>query len=1120
MQPDTCLMATWSAGTLVDAQPLAAQEVTVVADSAPLQIGREVLARVAKGRKLAILQTKGDWLEVQIPNSDKLAWIHRKYVQIPGEIPPVRLTGPASMDRSRQLLTRARDLLQDGRSYDALPLALEAYEICRRTYGNEHAETYAALSFVGGAYSNMNEFDKASSISQKILQFTKKQHGPEDPITIGAMVNYGVLLTNRGDPDEALPVLFEALRLRRKVLGTQHSQTLLAMQAYAEALVKLHKYDDADQVMREAVALSEQARGFGNRQHATLLSGLASISFDAGEMASARGFYEQCLNAYRQALGEEHSTTAIAYQNLGATLHRMGDWIAARRCHERSAEIRQKVLGYAHPHTSDSYYNLGLIAHQLGDTASARLNFEMAYKIRRKVYGEQNIETSKALAGLARVQVDEAEYTAAKSAYQQVLKTRTALLGKEHVVTASVLEDLANLHGDLGEPDEALPYAQQAVAICQKVLPENHPTISRSMATLCDALQDAGRAEESLRYAQQSLAMRQRDAIQGPYTSAAYQRLARVLAVLERWHQAAEAMEQARQIDHVYRAKFLPTLSETEQLQYLVTVERSLRVGLSLALHQPTDKTILETTAHWLVNGKAIGLEAMTRVNRLTSPAGVAKLQQLREVRSELARLSAMTGAQAGQAELASQMSAAQIQEFKLIRALGILAGEEVAQEPRISLQRLRQAIPPGAAFVDISQMRQYNYAGRTPTESWGEEQYVAWLIPAASEGEIQFVQLGDAKEIDRLVRAAREAIQLAPTIVPDQGELDAEQQAREKLQALAQRVFAPLHPHVKSANHLILSPDGLLWLAPWAAMPLESGEYLVEKYQIQYVNSGRDLVRSTPEQEVPAAAVVFADPQYDVEGATNQDPETTRTTSSSEDFEIKRLPRVQRLPATAAEAQAIRPSLDQFTGQATLLHMREEATEAAFHAVQRPRVLVLSTHGFFFPDQVSDPYAISTEIAQPRAALTTEGKQFESPLLRCGLLLAGCNRRGGQIASTNDGVLTGMEIVGADLRGTELVVLSACETGIGAIRNGEGVAGLRQAFQLAGAQSTAATLWQIPDVETALLMNEFFKNLVAGQLKAEALQQAQVTRIRARRERSGAAHPFYWAAFTLTGSE
>jgi CHAT domain-containing protein len=330
--------------------------------------------------------------------------------------------------------------------------------------------------------------------------------------------------------------------------------------------------------------------------------------------------------------------------------------------------------------------------------------------------------------------------------------------------------------------------------------------------------------------------------------------------------------------------------------------------------------------------------------------------------------------------------------------------------------------------------------------------------------------------------------------------------------------VLKPLLPHVGVSKRWLISPDGNLWLLPWEALTLKDGKYAIEDHHISYLTSGRDLAPSVAPKVEMSAPLVLADPDFDLDLA-RAGAEARRLVSKAPGEEATRalpsgfrLGAVRRLPATASEAAAITPSLKSYTGVTPRTFTGEQALEAVVKAARSPRVLVLSTHGFFLPDQEA-PHDEKTPAKEAKPV-----KRWENPLLRCGLLLAGCNNAA-KATDGDDGVLTGLEVVGTDLRGCELVVLSACDTGVGEVQSGEGVAGLSQAFQLAGAQAVVSTLWQVPDKQSARLMALFFRNLAKGKMgKAEALRQAKLKLIEERREDYAAAHPFFWAAFTLTG--
>ena len=204
--------------------------------------------------------------------------------------------------------------------------------------------------------------------------------------------------------------------------------------------------------------------------------------------------------------------------------------------------------------------------------------------------------------------------------------------------------------------------------------------------------------------------------------------------------------------------------------------------------------------------------------------------------------------------------------------------------------------------------------------------------------------------------------------------------------------------------------------------------------------------------------------------------------------------------------------------------YMDKSALEEIMKEVRSPRRLHIATHGFFIEDQ--DDMELLNSGTRGQTFMSAEGSfsgvsiKMENPLLRCGLVFAGSNNMGKEKLpeGCDDGILTALEITGIPLTGTDLVVLSACETGLGKTKCGEGVFGLRRAFQLAGARTVVMSLWSVPDKQTQELMTDYYQRMKNGESKSEALRNAKLAMMKSRRKETGSSHPFFWASFISVG--
>ena len=294
---------------------------------------------------------------------------------------------------------------------------------------------------------------------------------------------------------------------------------------------------------------------------------------------------------------------------------------------------------------------------------------------------------------------------------------------------------------------------------------------------------------------------------------------------------------------------------------------------------------------------------------------------------------------------------------------------------------------------------------------------------------------------------------------------------------AVDEKVMQPIRAMIVDSTQLLISPDGQLNLLPFAALVDEHERYLVERYLITYLTSGRDLLRMQVARQSKSPAVIVADPAF------GEPPLITKREEANRNGDLGTQNRARMdysrmffgpLPGVNDEVRALRE----------------------LQSVTAPSILHIATHAFF---QSAGP-----NVSVPRAVATGS----DNPLLRSGLALAGANR-------DESGILTALEASGLNLWGTKLVVLSACDTGLGEVRNGEGVYGLRRALVLAGAESQVMSLWPVSDRSTRDLMISYYKNLTNGQGRGDSLRQAQLQILKSKSR----SHPYYWASF-IRGAE
>jgi CHAT domain-containing protein/tetratricopeptide (TPR) repeat protein len=897
------------------------------------------------------------------------------------------------------------------------------------------------------------------------------------------------LLEQQGRYAPALPSLRRMLEISSRVLGESHPRTATACNNLAYNLNAQGQFSEAEALFQQALESKRRVLGDLHPDTAFGCNNLAYNLNRQGKYAQAEPLYQKALDLFHQVLGETHPATSTCCNNLAGNLSIQGKYAQAEPLYLKTLTQRRQILGESHASVAVSYNNLATNLGDQGKYQQAEVFCRKALAISRQVQGADHPFTAICSSNLATKLEMQGEYAQAESLHQEALRVFREVLGEMHPVTAQCYNNLAYNLNLQRKHTQAEPLYQKALDLRREALGELHPDTAVSLNNLADNLNKQGKHAQAEAFFRKALDIKQQVlSASHPCMSAGHANLADNLHCQGQY---AEAARQWALAAHAFEAARLGVTAEGLD-RAVHAQERSPLPQLAACLAR-----LGRSTDSWQRLEQHLGRGLLddysARLGVSLSESDRRRLDEINARRLKIDReVSDFLNRKGGLAEHKKDFVELTQRRKSVQDALDQLAAE-LKQRDVFDLKHIQRQLPPEAALVGWLDMS----AQPKAKDPHGEH----WVFLLTSKGEPAVVKMpGSGKEgawtteDGDLPGAVRAALM---------GGGRSGLQHEELLLKLARQRLAPLEPHLRDVRHLIVLPSQAM-----AGIPVEA---LTDRFLLSYAPSGtwftklQEQRRTGGRHKGPLTLLAIGDPVFMPAGELPNDAVAAAL----------RGPKLTQLPGTRREVEAI-----------AALFQRSEKLLGADASKQKvaslePRlkefdVIHLATHGL-----------INRHVALNSAVVL-------------------CQR------PDDDGQVSALHMKDKWNLNTELVVLSACETGLGQWSGGEGYLGFSQALFLAGARSIILSQWQVSDTATALLMVRFYENWLGARndksmTKAEALKEAKhwlrnLTRKEVEERLANLpeaarglklesdpstpqaaddkpfAHPYYWAAFILIG--
>jgi len=772
---------------------------------------------------------------------------------------------------------------------------------------------------------------------------------------------------------------------------------------------------------------------------------------------------------------------------------------------------------------------LGGLYNSFGDYDKALKQLTLALEISKNFDVPDTSLEATCLGLLSKVYMNKGQFYKAKPFAKRALELREQSMGDKHFMISTSLNTLGEIYLNLDEFDRAETLFLRAIEI--RKMHQNTHGLVISLNNLCRLYYQSGYLESAEKVGQTSLELGTISLSKDhPHIADTLNLLGRIKASEEHFQAAFQYLKLAQLITDETIDDMKGFTSSSQKLKFIQNSQNDLHMFLSLILNHLQDSPeAVREGMNILLRRKGIILDMQKRFQEAMFASDLKTMDtfnRLSEVRSHLTRLTFSGPGRTSLniynykiSQLRDQKERLEIELSTRNQAYKVYLRKVESTCENVAAELKKRG---NSALVELMRVRLHNFKIKSSSE-WDEDHYFAFILLPGNPYKLSVADLGKVEYIDQLISQYKKMI--------------LRKNVSENIKAifmadrLYSSVFKPISRFLNNQKTVYLSPDGNLNLIPFEVFHKPGARYLIEDYTFNYLSSGRDILGHGEAQQKGSKVILMGDPDFDyatvssTEWAKLKNPNDPLFSSTGQRSILDRDLSFNRLPGTKEEVLTIQSLLSKWQSE---VYTGKEASENILFANQKPRILHLATHGFFLKDidyrpaiYKSDETAKEINFKEINVNNSANMKRaITNPFMQSGFVLAGANK---SIALQNSdnlpGIVTAEKILSLNLAGTDMVVLSACNTGIGEVKSGEGVFGLRRAFTQVGAKSLVMSMWNVPDKETKELMIQFYKNICFMQMdRCNALRQAILNQKEIIRHRHGNDSPFYWGAFVFLG--